>query len=262
MRRGDTETRPEDNSRTQGCYLGPTDEVLSLNHDRRAYRTECWEFAWDDCKTRCLDVCWQILSGGRWCADASEMDRGSLRGPGSSVRAKYAPSSLYLMRAGCRGLMFGGGPDVACFGRRLRASPVTRKHMTSVCSPCYKARWLTAVLSAPGANVSKNISTARFAAPMRFLLRVLAPKPESPTDEEYGSDAGNPVGWDGSAEGLEQMRRMMPECNIICGCAENARKDEGSAGHSSFVERPAIKIEHSGGKVDFVEAGLLPAGHR
>jgi hypothetical protein len=184
------------------------------------------------------------------------MDRGSLRGPGYSVRAKYTPSSLYMMRAGCRGLMFGGGPDGACFGRRLRASPVTTKHMTSVCSPCYKARWLTAVLSAPGANVSKNISTARFTAPMRFLLRVLAPKPESPTDEEYGSDAGNPVGWDGSVEGLEQMRRMMPGCNITCGCAEYARRDGESARHSSSVERPTIKIEYSGGKVDFVEAAV------
>jgi hypothetical protein len=112
------------------------------------------------------------------------------------------------------------------------------------------------VLFARGDNVSKNISTARFAAPIRFLLRVLAPKPESPTDDEYGSDAGNPVGWDGSVEGLEQMRRMMPECNITCGCAEYAQKDEGSARHSSFAERPAIKIEHSGGRVDFVEAGL------
>jgi hypothetical protein len=105
--------------------------------------------------------------------------------------------------------------------------------------------------------VSRNISIASFATPIYFLLWVLAPKPESPTEEEYGSDAGNPVGWDGSVEGLEQMRRMMPECNITCGCAENARRDGDSARPSSSVERPTIKIEHSGGRVDFVESAVI-----
>ncbi|WP_179580890.1 hypothetical protein [Tunturiibacter gelidoferens] len=91
---------------------------------------------------------------------------------------------------------------------------------------------------------------------IRLLLQVLAPRPDLPTEDEYGNYVGNPVGWDGSSDGLKQICRMMPRCKITCGRAALTREGDGSSRPDSDQGRPVLKIEYPDGKIDYVEAEL------
>jgi hypothetical protein len=71
--------------------------------------------------------------------------------------------------------------------------------------------------------------------------------------DEYGSHVGNTVFWDGTHVGLDQMRRMMPECLITC-CVKRPQAD-GMLRPASGLERPTLKIDYRGGEVEYVEAG-------
>jgi hypothetical protein len=102
--------------------------------------------------------------------------------------------------------------------------------------------------------VFKTFSIDWFVASIRLLLQVLAPKQDLPTEDEYGNYVGNPISWDGSSEGLEQICRMMPRCKITCGCAQLTRQGDGIFKPDSGLGRPVLKIEYPDGKVDFVEA--------
>lgn len=84
------------------------------------------------------------------------------------------------------------------------------------------------------------------------MLLVLAPEQEIRTDE-YGSHVGNSVFWDGTHAGLDQMRRMMPECRITC-CVKRPQAD-GTPTPDRRLEMPTLKIDYPGGEVEYVEAG-------
>lgn len=105
-------------------------------------------------------------------------------------------------------------------------------------------------------NVFKTFSIDWSVASIRLLLQVLAPKQSFPTEDEYGNYVGNPIGWDGSFEGLEQMCRMMPRCNITCDWPQLTGQGDGISRPDSGLGRPVLKIEYPDGTVDFVEAEL------
>jgi hypothetical protein len=103
-----------------------------------------------------------------------------------------------------------------------------------------------------GCEPVEIINHSWFVAPIRRFLLVLAPEQEVRTDE-YGNHVGNTVFWDGTHAGLDQMRRMMPECQITC-CVKG-RQADGMPRHASDLERPTLKIDYPGGEVEYVEAG-------
>ena len=74
-------------------------------------------------------------------------------------------------------------------------------------------------------------------------------------NHECGSHVGNPVFWDGSHEGLDQMRRVMPECHITC-CVKRPH-DKGIPRPDDGLERATLKIDYPGGEVEYVEAGQV-----
>jgi hypothetical protein len=81
---------------------------------------------------------------------------------------------------------------------------------------------------------------------------VLAPERETQTDE-YGSHVGNTIFWDGTEAGLDQMRRMMPECRITCSM-QRPQNGETSR-HGNGLEKPTLTIDYPGGEVEYAEAG-------
>jgi hypothetical protein len=103
-----------------------------------------------------------------------------------------------------------------------------------------------------GCEPVEIINYSWFVAPIRRFLLVLPSERELRTDE-YGSHVGNTVFWDGTHAGLDQMRRMMPECQITC-CVKRSQAD-GMLRHASDLERPTLKIDYPGGEVEYVEAG-------
>jgi hypothetical protein len=84
------------------------------------------------------------------------------------------------------------------------------------------------------------------------MLLALAPEQELRPDE-YGSHVGNTVFWDGTQAGLDQMRRMMPECRITWWVKRP--QAEGVPRPEHGLERPTLKIDYPGGEVEYVEAG-------
>jgi hypothetical protein len=102
------------------------------------------------------------------------------------------------------------------------------------------------------------IAHSWFAAPIRRFLLVLAPKQEVRADE-YGGHVGNMVFWDGTHAGLDQMRRMMPECNITCVKRSQA---DGMLRPASGLEMPILKIDYPGGEVEYAEAGEVDSQGR
>jgi hypothetical protein len=107
-------------------------------------------------------------------------------------------------------------------------------------------------LHAHGASLLKLITLSWFAALFCRFLLVFAPEQEMLT-VEYGGHVGNTVFWDGTHEGLDQTRRMMPECHITC-CVKRPQAD-GMLRPVSGLERPTLKIDYPAGEVEYVEAG-------
>jgi hypothetical protein len=103
----------------------------------------------------------------------------------------------------------------------------------------------------PRCEPVETITLSFFATPIRRFLRVLAPKQEVRTDE-YGGHVGNTVLWDGTHAGLEQMRRMMPDCHITC---VKGLQADGMVKPTNGLERATLKIDYPGGEVEYVEAG-------